>query len=126
MAATPDERRAGALWLRRVAALAVDWVVALLITTLLPWESPLVPLAVFALEQVLLVGTLGHSLGHRILGLHVQREGGGDAGPVAALIRTVLLVAVLPPLITDENGRGLHDKAAGTQIVRFAERVGRP
>jgi uncharacterized RDD family membrane protein YckC len=120
-----EERRAGRIWLRRVAALAVDWVVALLITTLLPWESPLLPLAVFALEQVLLVGTLGHSLGHRLLGLQVQREGGGDAGPVAALIRTVLLVAVLPPLITDEDGRGLHDKAAGTRIVRFGERDGR-
>lgn len=114
------------MWLRRVGALGVDWLVALLIATLLPWESPLVPLAVFALEQVLLVGTLGHSLGHRLLGLHVQREGGGDAGPVAALIRTALIVAVLPPLITDQGGRGLHDRAAGTEIVRFAERVTRP
>lgn len=113
------------MWLRRVAALAVDWGVALLITTLLPWESPLLPLAVFALEQVLLVGTIGHSLGHRLFGLHVQRVGGGDAGPVAALIRTALILAVLPPAITDADGRGLHDRAAGTEIVRFRDRVTR-
>ncbi|MGF1648197.1 MAG: RDD family protein [Kineosporiaceae bacterium] len=117
------DRRARGLLLRRVGALAVDWAAALAIAALLPWDSPLLPLAVFAVEQVLLVGTVGHALGHRLFGLHVQRVGGGDAGPVAALIRTALLVAVVPAVITDADGRGLHDRAAGTGIVRFRERA---
>lgn len=124
--AARDDRRSRGLLLRRVGALVVDWAAALAIAALLPWESPLLPLAVFALEQVLLVGTVGHTLGHRLFGLHVQRLGGGDAGPVAALIRTALLVAVIPAAISGEDGRGLHDRVAGTEIVRFAGRVPRP
>jgi uncharacterized RDD family membrane protein YckC len=124
--AARDDRRSRGLLLRRVGALVVDWAAALAIAALLPWESPLLPLAVFALEQVLLVGTVGHALGHRLFGLHVQRLGGGDAGPVAALIRTALLVAVIPAAISGEDGRGLHDRAAGTEIVSFGDRVPRP
>jgi uncharacterized RDD family membrane protein YckC len=121
--AAGDHRRTRGLFLRRIGALAVDWAAALAIAALLPWDGPLLPLAVFAVEQVVLVGTVGHALGHRLFGLHVQRTGGGDAGPVAALIRTALLMVVIPAVVTGEDGRGLHDRAAGTEIVRFRERT---
>jgi uncharacterized RDD family membrane protein YckC len=33
-------------------------------------------------------------------------------------VRTVLLCLVIPAFIWDRDGRGLHDKAAGTVVVR--------
>lgn len=124
---------------RRVAALAVDWVACLAVSAvLLPTTTDgpfllrgdsLGTLAVFAVENVVLVATLGHTLGHRLLGLQVRRtppapDGsapavlGGPPGLVAALLRTVLLCLVLPPVVWDGDGRGLHDRAARTVLVR--------
>lgn len=100
-------------------ALLVDWLLAVLVgQTLLPQLDSFGPLLVFAVVQVLLVGTLGYAVGHRLLGLQVERPGGGPAGPVAALVRTFLIVLVVPALVVDEDGRGLHDRAAGTVVVR--------
>lgn len=116
---TDDPPARSALWGRRLVALVIDWTACLLIArTLLPYEGSFVPLAVFAAEQVVLVGTIGFSLGHRLLGLRVERPGGGPAGPVAALVRTALLLLVIPAVLTDGEGVGLHDRAAGTRIIR--------
>ena len=42
----------------------------------------------------------------------------GYVGPRRSLIRAVLLCLGIPPLIVDRDGRGLHDRLAGTVIVR--------
>jgi len=75
-------------------------------------------LAIFAAEQILLVGTLGYSFGHRLLGIRVRRLEGGLPGPLAAIVRTVLLCLVIPALVFDPDQRGLHDRAMGTVLVR--------
>jgi len=104
---------------RRALALGVDWLLALLVgETLLPGLSSFAPLLVFLVVQVALVGTLGYGVGHGVLGLRVERATGGAAGAVAALVRTVLLGLVIPAVVTDDDGRGLHDRAAGTVVVR--------
>lgn len=104
---------------RRAVALVVDWLLALLVgETLLPGLDSFAPLLVFAVVQVLLVGTLGFGVGHLLLGIRVERPWGGPAGPVAALVRTLLLVLVVPAVVMDDDGRGLHDRAAGTLVVR--------
>ena len=77
------------------------------------------PLAIFVLMNVLLVGTLGSTMGHRLLGLRVVRLGGASAGPLPALIRTILLALVIPAVIWDSDTRGFHDKLAGTVLVRI-------
>jgi uncharacterized RDD family membrane protein YckC len=77
------------------------------------------PLAVFVVMNLLLVGTLGSTLGHRLLGLRVVRLGGAGAGPLAALVRTTLLALVIPAAIWDRDSRGFHDKLAGTVLVRI-------
>jgi uncharacterized RDD family membrane protein YckC len=43
---------------------------------------------------------------------------GNAARPLQVLVRTVLLCLFLPAMFWDKDGRGLHDKAAGTLIVR--------
>ncbi|GEL96898.1 hypothetical protein CTE05_04450 [Cellulomonas terrae] len=120
-------------------ALAIDWIACLAISGaffasvpdafLLGRGNPLATLGIFALENVLLVGSLGHTLGHRLLGLRVRRVFPGQAraeagwatmapGFLSALARTVLLCLVIPAVVWDSDGRGLHDRVAGTAIVR--------
>lgn len=104
---------------RRAVALLVDWLLAYVVArTFLPDLVSFGPMVVFAVVQVLLVGTTGSSIGHRVLGLVVVRLDGGPGGLPAALVRTALLLLVIPAVVSDEDGRGLHDRVAGTVVVR--------
>lgn len=106
---------------RRLIGVMIDWVAALLVANTLLASLPLgsfAPLTVFFVENVLLVGTLGTTLGHRLTGIRVQRVGGGIPGPVKGLLRSVLLCLCIPPLIWDADQRGLHDRYVGTLVVR--------
>ena len=104
---------------RRLIAICVDWASASLISAgFFKWDST-ATLVIYAVVQVLLVGTLGYSPGHRLLGLKVVRLDGGRVGLWRALIRTSLIVLVIPAFIWDvRDGRGLQDKAVGTAIVK--------
>ncbi|CAN7314842.1 RDD family protein [Arthrobacter sp. LjRoot14] len=104
---------------RRILAICIDWGLALVISNYAFGGDPWATLAVFAAEQILLIGTLGYSIGHRLLGIHVVRLGGAPAGPLAALVRTLLLCLVIPAVIFDPDHRGLHDKAMNTILVRM-------
>jgi uncharacterized RDD family membrane protein YckC len=105
---------------RRVAALCVDWAVCLLISAAFFGGDPTATLAIFAVENVLLVASIGHTLGHRLLGIHVRRAvGAGPVGLGRAALRTLLVCLVIPAVVWDGDGRGLHDRSAGTLIVRL-------
>lgn len=104
---------------RRIIAICIDWAVAMLISNAFFAGSSGATLAIFAAAQVLLIGTLGYSIGHRIAGIHVVSLRGGPAGLIAALVRTVLLCLVIPAVIFDPDQRGLHDKAMHTVLVRL-------
>lgn len=104
---------------RRIVAIVIDWTLALLISNFLFAGDSWATLAVFAAEQILLIGTLGYSIGHRAMGIHVVRLGSTPAGPLAALVRTLLLCLVIPAVIFDPDQRGLHDKAVKTVLVRM-------
>lgn len=103
---------------RRVVAIMLDWGLALLISNFAFGGDSWATLAVFAAEQMLLVGTLGYSIGHRMVGIQVTRLGGAPAGPLAAVVRALLLCLVIPAVIFDPDHRGLHDKAMNTVLVR--------
>jgi uncharacterized RDD family membrane protein YckC len=103
---------------RRIIAIMIDWGIALLISNFAFGGDAWATLAIFAVEQTLLVGTLGYSIGHRTVGIHVVKAGGGPAGPLAALVRSVLLCLVVPAVIFDPDHRGLHDKAMDTLLLR--------
>lgn len=103
---------------RRVVALAVDWAAALLVSAAFFDRDPTATLVVFTAVQWLLVGTAGSSPGHRLLGLRAQRLDGRPPGPGPAAVRAVLIALVVPPLLPDGDRRGLHDRLAGTVLVR--------
>jgi uncharacterized RDD family membrane protein YckC len=114
---------------RRIGALLIDYAAATIIATgflgfdqfALPSEAGLTqfaPLAVFALLQILFIPTAGGSPGHRILGMRVIRFAGGWVGVWRPIVRTLLIVVVIPAVIWDADQRGLHDKASGLVLIR--------
>ena len=50
--------------------------------------------------------------------MRVARLDGRPVGFLWALVRTLLLITVIPPLVTDRDLRGLHDRAANTIVIR--------
>jgi len=116
-------------WPRRIGALLVDWIASNLAAYALlrdgaAWQQPVtgldfVPLAVFAVEVWLLTALLGMSMGHRLFGIGVRRlDGRIPVGFGRALVRTLLILLVVPVIIIDRDGRGAHDRLAGTVLVR--------
>jgi len=73
--------------------------------------------AIFWVEVTVLTALTGHSFGQRLTGLRVVRIDGGPVGFVPAVIRTTLLVLLVPVFLVGRDGRGLHDRAAGTAII---------
>ena len=76
-------------------------------------------LAIFGVATYVLTALTGLTLGKRLTGIRVARLDGKPVGFLWALVRTLLLLAVIPPLVTDRDMRGLHDRAANTIVVRL-------
>ena len=123
-ATRPDGAPETPTFLRRFGALLVDWLLAQLIVVVLlridttaGGPATLAPVGVFALENLLLVSLTGSTVGHRLFGMQVWQVRPG-AFPLQVVIRTLLLCLVVPAVLTSRDGRGFHDVAAGTRIVR--------
>ncbi|GGS99961.1 RDD family protein [Planobispora rosea] len=109
---------------RRIGALVIDWMictwaVAQGIFRVNPAEQGWVPLVIFCVVNILLVGTMGMTFGMRLLGIRVAALDGGNPGLLPALVRSLLLCLAVPALIWDRDQRGLHDRAANTVVVRM-------
>jgi uncharacterized RDD family membrane protein YckC len=103
---------------RRLLALLIDWLLSMIIAIGVFHSAQRWTIIIFAAEVYLLTALTGVTVGKRLLGLRVIRVDGHRPGFIWALVRTVLLLAVIPPLITDRDVRGLHDRAANTIVVR--------
>lgn len=65
------------------------------------------------------VTLFGYTPGQYFLRLRVIRvDADAPVGFVRAVARQVALVFVIPALFTDQDGRGMHDRATGTAVVR--------
>jgi hypothetical protein len=103
---------------RRLLALLIDWLLSMVIAYWLT-HSQFWTIAVFAIETYLLTALGGSTVGKRLVGIRTVRIGGGQVGFGWALVRTAILLTVVPPLLTDRDLRGLHDRASGTIVVRI-------
>jgi uncharacterized RDD family membrane protein YckC len=82
----------------------------------LPGSWSLIPLSLDYL-----VGTLvaGRTLGMYLVGLRLVRvDRVAAVDPGRAVVRTALLFMLLPAVIWDRDGRGLHDRLTDTAVVR--------
>jgi uncharacterized RDD family membrane protein YckC len=112
-------------WGRRILALFVDWVTCLAVVEgfvaagILPGNpNGIGTLGLFVLESALFTALAGGSFGKLATRIRVVRHD-GSGGPVSllrALLRSVMVGLLVPPLLTFD-GRGLHDLAAGTRTV---------
>ncbi len=103
---------------RRIGALAIDWACATVVSIAFFAYDGWATMAIFAVVQIVFLPLLAGSPGHRVVGLRLMRLGGGWVGLWRPVVRTVLLVLVIPAAILDADQRGLHDKAAGTVLIR--------
>ncbi len=103
---------------RRIGALAIDWAAAVIISIAFFQYDSIATLLIFAVVQIVFIPTIGGSPGHRILGMRLVMLGGGWVGLWRPVVRTLLLVVVIPAVIWDQDQRGLHDKLVGTVLIR--------
>lgn len=103
---------------RRIAALAIDWGTAVLVSVAFFQYQAWATLAIFAAVQVVFLLTLNGSPGHLLLGLRVVPVAGGYLGLWRPFARTLLLCLVIPAVIWDRDQRGMHDRLIGTVLVR--------
>jgi len=103
----------------RLLALIIDWLSSLLIGAFVTrvWGG-LTPLVIFYAEILIFTTLLGASAGQRLLRIEVRSVDGGRLSPVAVVIRSLLLFMAVPAVIYDRDGRGLHDRAARTIVLR--------
>ncbi|KFF60783.1 hypothetical protein JF66_02035 [Cryobacterium sp. MLB-32] len=103
---------------RRIAGVAIDWALAVLVSIIFFQYDALATSVIFVLLQLVFIPTIGGSIGHRLVGLRVVPLTGGWIGPWRGIVRSVLLGIVLPALVWDSDQRGFHDKVAGTVLIR--------
>ena len=105
----------------RVVAYFVDAIAAALIAGLftapeLPGNASLVS---FALPYAGTLVALGQTPGMRLLGLRLAHPRPGQRLALwRAVVRTALLMLLVPALLVDADGRGLHDRLTDTAVVR--------
>jgi hypothetical protein len=103
---------------RRFLALTIDWLLCMVIAVWLT-HSQYWTIVVFAIEVCVFTALIGTTVGKRLCGIRVIRTSGGLVGFRWALARTLLLLTVVLPLLTDFDRRGVHDRATGTIVVRI-------
>jgi hypothetical protein len=138
---------------RRVAGLFVDWIIATGLAALIVRPDPARIIAkmhvaagqappsnfeavssalstptflVWFVLGIVTVTLFGFTPGQYFLRMRVARvDADAPVGFVRALVRQVLLVFVVPALFADSDGRGMHDRATGTGLVRSGTRLTR-
>ncbi|WNV77256.1 RDD family protein [Geodermatophilus sp. DSM 44513] len=105
----------------RVGAFAVDAIAAALVAGLV--TAPALPgnwsLLSFGLITVVSLVAFGQTPGMRLVGLRLAHPRvGRRLAPWRAVVRTALLVLLVPALVVDADGRGLHDRFTGTAVIR--------
>ena len=117
---TPQSPAISASLSRRFGALVVDWLLCVGVSLFfapmlnLGW----IPVGILIAEYTFFVGLFAETPGMRLFGLRcVSFTTSRRIGIVRAFARGVLLALVLPPLLMDEQQRGLHDRLVGSMMI---------
>lgn len=112
--AAPSAGPVTASWVRRIAALCIDWAASSLVAAFIlgGFDEPAyqwLPLVVFWLESSFGVALAGASFGQSLTRIRVHTLDRRPLSLFRALQRQLLVCLVIPPLVFREDGRGLHD-----------------
>ncbi|MEP6667230.1 MAG: RDD family protein [Nocardioidaceae bacterium] len=113
-------------WGRRVLALVIDWALSMLAVSAFigqdVWTGQgaarWAPLLVFGFEVWILTTLVRGSAGQLITGVVIRRTSGQPLDLLRALLRTVLICLVFPPVIYNRDQQGLHDLAVDAIALR--------
>jgi uncharacterized RDD family membrane protein YckC len=76
-------------------------------------------LVAFAAITVVTLVAFGQTPGMRLFGLRLAHpQEGRRLASWRAVVRTALLMLLLPALLVDADGRGLHDRLTDTAVIR--------
>ncbi|MBO3680715.1 RDD family protein [Streptomyces sp. NEAU-YJ-81] len=108
---------------RRFGALFIDWALCLLVSyALLSGRDAQAAgnwaLLVFLVLSLVTVGTVGATPGKLLLKLRVIGEGGVRLSLPKAVLRSVLVLLVIPAVVWDRDTRGLHDRLSRAVQIR--------
>jgi uncharacterized RDD family membrane protein YckC len=79
---------------------------------------------VLVVVNTIFIGLFGQTPGMAVARLRcISVVDGGAIGIARALLRSVLLMLVIPAVIMNELRRGLHDRAAGSIVVAAPRRL---
>lgn len=117
----------------RIGALVVDWALAYALVGIIvafggpgvlggetfaavtSWAVP----AIWAVFGVVCVWLFAQTPGQAMFGIGTARVDADErVGFVRSLVRVVFIFFLIPPLVQDEDGRGMHDRATGTALIR--------
>ena len=104
---------------RRIGAVFVDWFIASGIGMMLAAGNQWLVLGIFVVLHLVLLWLFATTLGKLLFRIQVVQVGGAPIKLYQAAIRAALLGLVVPVLIIDQDGRGLHDKLAGTVEIHM-------
>src|SRR5690625_6502625 len=104
---------------RRIGAIFIDWFVASGLAMLIEPGNQWVVLAVFVVMHFASLWLFCTTLGKRLFRIQVVQVGGATIQLYHAAIRACLLGVVIPVILIDRDGRGLHDKLAGTVQIHM-------
>ena len=103
----------------RAGQFLLDLLVGGLVASAISFPAPAyLSLAVWAVLVTLPVALLGQTPAMVLTGLRAVRVDGAPRVGGWALARTVSLFFIVPALIMDSDGRGLHDRVSRTVVVR--------
>ena len=109
---------------RRLAALLIDWLISYGLAALALGFGvisievlPTAVLVIWFLLGAVAVRLFGFTPGQLVLGLGVVAVD-GRLGIGRISVRGLLIGLVIPPLFTDWDGRGIHDRVSHTAVVR--------
>jgi uncharacterized protein YybS (DUF2232 family) len=81
-------------------------------------QSGTLTLLIFVVQVAFFTVLIGASFGQQLLGIGIRSVSGGRIGVIQSILRTLLLALVIPALIWDRDGRGLHDKLTNAAVLR--------
>ena len=110
----------------RMGALLIDWIICMVLAWLITLQTDVLghystlTWLLFLVWRTVSVWLFAQSPGHAVMGIGVGRIDKSDerVGFVRALVRTFFTLFLFPPIIQDTDGRGMHDRATGTAVVR--------
>ncbi|WP_114854947.1 RDD family protein [Brachybacterium sp. YJGR34] len=102
---------------RRPLSLVLDWALCMAVSALVFDGAALANLLLFVAVNLLFLTLFGATPGQYVLRLRVLPVRGRSPMVLRAIVRTALMLLLLPAVVWNRDRQPLHDVVAGTAVV---------